>query len=192
MMCGKPAKKLLILLLLIPIAGLGHDACKGHRHVDNGWGVDWMYGKCDHEKCNDWSHEDYPYLTIKLPPTPTFTDGFGYEYGEEGDHSWFAVTLDFDILEDFKLSYKGVVFHVYESPRYESAVALTGKVKDHPPFTHADAWAIRCKAAELVRHKELVEGKKCDSMWHTAKEINRFNFCPYCGAALQPAGEKLK
>ncbi len=157
-------KKLLILLLLIPVAGLGQDPCG-------------VILPC------------YP----PYQPTPTFTDGFGYELRERKGYFDFTVYVDFKIPKKFDCS--GFRYDYWSFfLDYDNQYIKAFYIKDHPPFTHDDAWAIRCKAAELVRHKELVE-RKCQHWCGGAKHVCPMfenNFCPYCGAALQPAGEKLK
>jgi hypothetical protein len=158
-------KKLLIIALLVPLVGWGHDACKGHRHVNNGWGVDWPHGKCGHDECNGWRWQDEQPLT--------YTDGFGYELKEWGDNFTFRVYLDFSVPERNKCHtvfvYDGVEF------RFGNTDIWAQFVKDRRCFTHEDAWNIRNMAWELVNGCErcVVSGI-----------VVGWDYCPCCGKKL--------
>ena len=148
-------RKLLILAVLLPLAGFGHD-------TNDAW--HWHGKRVD---------------------SPTFTDGFGYELNEHTYYFNFTVYLDFKIPDGFDLrdhfKYRDQTFFIDSHNQWVKSLAI----KTRPPFTHEDAWAIRCKA------KELVEGKcKNHDRWSNAYCVEccrkqNFNFCPDCGEKLK-------
>jgi hypothetical protein len=189
-------KKLLILLALCwATAGFGHNDGAWHIHptlIYNPPAPTFNHDSCGVVlPCNS-----------SFQSAPTFTDGFGYELREKEDYFTFTVYLDFEIPSGFKLEkfeYDGVSFFI--DSHYQWVKAIT--IFYCPPFTHEDAWAIRCKAKELVEKCRFcgdrwhdaatpcykvyrVEGCKHEFGWRCSHQPTIwFKFCPYCGEKLK-------